>query len=142
MSDDGNRKTQKTEIFISGVPAPQGSKTLVGANTGRARMIEGSSTSGRQKLRSWRQAVTAAFKTVDPIGDTPVAIEIHFYMPKLKTGSNLTHAVKPDLDKLCRATFDAISDSGYWRDDSRVTHLTATKQRHHKTGAKIIVTKK
>ena len=105
-------------------------------------MIEGSSTSGRQKLRSWRQAVTAAFKTIDPIGDTPVAIEIHFYMPMLKTGNSFIHAVKPDLDKLCRATFDAISDSGYWRDDSRVIQLTATKQRHHKTGAKIIVTKK
>ncbi len=126
-------------IFVEGVPAPQGSKTLIGANSGRARMIEGSSTSGRQRLKSWRAAVTETFNHFEPVGDTPVTVTIDFYMPMLKTGKSTVHAVKPDIDKLLRATFDAISDSGYWKDDSRVVRVIATKQRADRTGANITI---
>lgn len=34
---------------------------------------------------------------------------------------------KPDLDKLCRAVLDALTDAGVWRDDSQVASLCAHK---------------
>jgi Holliday junction resolvase RusA-like endonuclease len=36
-------------------------------------------------------------------------------------------ATKPDLDKLCRAVLDALTDAGVWRDDSQVVMLSAGK---------------
>ena len=132
----------KTQIFfVEGTPAPQGSKTLIGTKTGRPRMIEGSSTTGRNKLKAWRTAVTEALRTTDPI-EGPVHVEINFYMPHLKNNKTTLHAVKPDIDKLIRATLDAITQSGYWKDDAQVIQITATKERGHPTGAQIIIDQK
>jgi Holliday junction resolvase RusA-like endonuclease len=37
-------------------------------------------------------------------------------------------AVKPDIDKLCRAILDGLQDGGLLAEDSRVVTLTATKR--------------
>lgn len=44
------------ELEVVGIPAPQGSKSAVLIG-GKARLIEGSSTTGREKHKSWRQGV-------------------------------------------------------------------------------------
>lgn len=43
-------------------------------------------------------------------------------------GRRLTQpSVRPDLDKLCRAVLDALTDAGIWHDDSQVCSLSAIK---------------
>ena len=133
--------TSHLTVWVDGIPAPQGSKTAI-ARGGRAHVIEGGSTTGRRKLKDWRAAVTTTlipFAGTDPI-EGAVEIRIEFHMPMLKAKPRHTqHAVKPDIDKLLRSTFDAISDAGIWRDDSRVAAVTASKCRSTRTGALITI---
>lgn len=114
------------EFEILGVPAPQGSKTRMpnGAT------IEGSSTAGRAKIRAWRQAVSAVARDIagdEPPIDEPLGIEIEFRLPMPKSRPKAAravgrwpHQVKPDIDKLLRATLDGLTDGGLIRDDSRI----------------------
>ncbi|MDR2975394.1 MAG: RusA family crossover junction endodeoxyribonuclease, partial [Propionibacteriaceae bacterium] len=49
---------------------------------------------------------------------------------------------KPDLDKLCRSTLDAITDAGIWADDCQVTCLVTSKHWGDRTtqGARVTIT--
>lgn len=111
-------------IRVHGVPAPQGSKRHVG----RGVMIESS-----KKVKPWRESVKwAAMECPEscnwPMVSGPVQVEITFYLPKPKSAKkNAVPDKKPDLDKLIRSTFDALTDAGVWEDDSRVVGLTAHK---------------
>jgi Holliday junction resolvase RusA-like endonuclease len=59
--------------------------------------------------------------------DVPVSVRITFLMPRPKTVKRHTPTVPPDIDKLCRAVLDALTDVGVWVDDSQVVDLGATK---------------
>ena len=121
-------------LFVPGVPAAQGSKRHVG----NGRMVEMS-----KRLGPWRAAIAEAIVEAgwqrDPILAGPVAVSLTFTMPRPKshygTGRNADR-LKPnapdwvstavgDIDKLCRAVLDAITEAGAWRDDSQVALLTA-----------------
>jgi crossover junction endodeoxyribonuclease RusA len=117
-------------ITVHGEPAPQGSKRHVG----RGVMVESSA-----KVKPWREAVkTAARDWMDSDTDIfmgtpaigPVVIEVTFTLRKPasapKTRTTWPQR-KPDLDKLLRSTFDALSDAGVWVDDSQVVEVTARK---------------
>lgn len=110
-------------LFVPGKPAPQGSKRHVGGG----RMIESSkATAPWRTTVAWHaaQAYTAA-----PLNG-PVVVSLGFVMPRpAATPKRSTPpAVKrPDLDKLTRAIFDALSGV-VWRDDSQVVQLAATKR--------------
>lgn len=124
-------------LTVHGTPAPQGSKTRNRA----AAMYESSA-----KVKPWREAVkTAALDALSydicwsPLIE-PVRVEVTFTLARPKhhygTGRNAgvvkasapQHPTgKPDVDKTTRATLDALTDAGVWRDDSFVTSLTATK---------------
>lgn len=137
---------------VHGTPAPQGSKRAFNHN-GRVVMIE----SGHERVRTWREDVKqAALKEMSERGAEtytgPVAVEVRFYLPRLKahyrTGKNahllrddapLYVAKKPDIDKLLRATLDALTAAGVWADDSQVAKVTATKTYLELAGADIIV---
>ena len=119
---------------VLGLPSPQGSKSAV-VRGGRAVLIEGASTAGRQAHRAWRESVAWAARSaaqthgaVDE--DAPVAVRVEFRMPKPK--SRAKKAVwadrKPDLDKLLRSTLDGLADGGLVRHDSRVVTLAASKR--------------
>jgi Holliday junction resolvase RusA-like endonuclease len=120
---------------VEGIPAPQGSKTAV-SNGGRARVIEGGSKTGRAAHRAWRQAVHDAacdYLLAEPI-NTPVqvAITFRFPMPKSRPSRDrhtgwAWHHVKPDLDKLVRATLDSLVTSQLLADDSRISRVLAEK---------------
>lgn len=98
-------------IVVQGVPAPQGSKSFKGMRKGKPVLVE----SSEHKLRPWRTAVAAAAVTARPstwdVLDGPLIADMVFTLPRLsdtpKTLRRLPQT-KPDLDKLARATGDAL----------------------------------
>ncbi len=108
---------------VLGVPAPQGSKRLVGGH-----MIEASAPT----VKAWRQDVAdtahEAWGGRPPL-DGPVYLSVRFVLPRPKSAPKRYrwHATRPDLDKLLRATKDALKTAGVYTDDGRVVSVTATK---------------
>lgn len=128
-------------IDVTGLPAPQGSKKgFYNHSLGRVQMVESS-----KKVKPWRQDVVAAAQAAaaeagweTAVG--PVDVEINFWMPRpryhFRTGAH-AHQLrpnapqfvdkKPDIDKLARATLDALTSSAVIRDDAQVARLVLTK---------------
>lgn len=127
-------------FFVPGRPSPQGSKRSVG----NGRFIEAS-----KYLPAWRKAVTeyAIYAATEHGWDTlhgPVTLEVVFYMERpssIKQSKRPHPVVPPDIDKLCRAIGDSLSDAGVWGDDSQVVKLVAFKRYadNHEQGAFISV---
>lgn len=124
---------------VSGIPAPQGSK-----NVYNGRLVESS-----KKVGPWRaavsQAVAATFQATgngDMFTD-PVEIWVTFYLPRPRTVKRLLPSIPPDLDKLERGLFDALTIAGVWSDDSLVVKSHATKlyDDGHEPGAVIAIKK-
>jgi Holliday junction resolvase RusA-like endonuclease len=110
-------------FWIDGEPAPQGSKNGFVKN-GRVVMVEAS-----KKVKPWRNAVELATKAqVSEPMTTPVEIALVFHVPRPKTVNRKWPAVKPDLDKLVRSTFDGLTTCGLYTDDALVIALSASKQ--------------
>lgn len=112
---------------VLGEPGPQGSKTRT-----RFGMIESS-----KKVKPWRIAVEQAVMVDHPFAMRtdpilfrfPVAVEIRFYLPRPKSAKKGARpATRPDIDKLCRSTFDALKTAGVYEDDGRVVNLHTTKR--------------
>lgn len=124
------------EIRVYGNPAPQGSKRFMGIRGGKGILVESS-----KAVKPWRQAVTfAAVASMESAGlnarhsgaaiTGAVSLDLVFTMPKPKSAPKRTVTMpdkKPDIDKLCRATMDALTDSGAIEDDARVVRLHALK---------------
>ena len=109
------------EITVYGTPGPQGSKRHVG----NGRMIESSS-----KVKPWREAVVWAARENGQKIAGPVGVSIVFTLPKPASAPKRRTTWpgrKPDIDKLVRSTFDALSTAGTFEDDARVVDLRATK---------------
>lgn len=105
---------------VYGYPAPKGSKRHVG----NGRLIESS-----KKLPAWMRVVkqeAAKNRPSAPI-DGPVDVSMDFYLPRPKRPRYDVPAVKPDADKLARSILDGLEAGGILKNDSRVTHLQATK---------------
>lgn len=111
-------------IRVYGRPAPQGSKRALGPG----RMVEMS-----KYVKPWRDDVrAAAFLTIaehsrgrgwEPL-DGPLIVRMVFTVAKPKAAPKTRRTwpcTMPDISKLCRATEDAITSAGIWRDDARVT---------------------
>ena len=115
------------DFFAEGTPVPQGSKNAY-VRGGRAVLVD-----ANPRLRAWRAAVrSAAEAAIAEAGwetlDEPCRVYLGFTMPRPKRPRWGVPAVKPDLDKLTRAVFDALTDAGVWRDDSRVVSMEVTKK--------------
>lgn len=132
-------------IFIQGRPAPQGSKTVGVAKSGRIYLRE--SAKGLKdwknicilECQSWRLA-QKGFRCID----FPVHIDFTFYLkiPKSKAQKTFAlspHAVKPDLSKLIRAVEDALVSAQVLKDDALVCAITAKKVYGVESGVKIEV---
>lgn len=117
----------RTEFSLSviGLPAPQGSKRHVG----NGRMVEAS-----KKVGPWREAVIEAvsrqFEATDDYTrfTGPVEITAVFYLPRPKTIRRVFPAVAPDLDKLERGLWDALTLAEVWADDGLVIRSHAEKR--------------
>lgn len=125
-------------LDVLGTPAPKGSgrAMLIG---GKARHIASGSTANQRAIKSWDVAVRCEAATwiarnvsgthsdrAQPwFSDRPLAVSIVFRMraPKKPRAAPMT---KPDIDKLARATLDALHGS-IFDDDSRVVELALVK---------------
>lgn len=132
------------EFRVYGVPAPQGSKTAF-VRGGKAVVVDGSSSTGRQKLSSWRAEVAREAQNIasGELLEGPIAVEINFVMPKPKSApkGKVFCDKKPDIDKLVRSTFDSMTGVLY-RDDSQVVSIKATKvymSPDEPSGARIVI---
>lgn len=105
-------------------PAPKGSY----------RFVRGHAIPMSKREKPWRNLVSdnariamtrEKFTQFDK--DVPVSVHITFLMPRPKTVKRHMPTVPPDIDKLCRAVLDALTDVGVWVDDSQVVDLGATK---------------
>jgi Holliday junction resolvase RusA-like endonuclease len=131
-------------IEVYGTPAPQGSKKAFairkgGVYTGKVAMAE----SSKERVKSWRQAVLEAAESAHAcvLDPGPVTLGVCFWMRrpaghygtgrnamKVRPSAPAVPAGKPDLSKLVRATEDALTDAGVWKDDAQVVDIVATKR--------------
>jgi len=130
---------------VLGVPAPQGSKTVMPGGI----MVDGTSTTGRAKHKAWRSAVADVARCA--AGDEPydgaLQVSISFRLPmpasrpaKVRTVGIWPKSTKPDIDKLIRSTLDGLTDGGLIVDDARIFALDVEKYEVIGwTGAEIVV---
>lgn len=121
--------TVEISFWVTGEPAPQGSKRHVGGG----RMIESST-----KVKPWREdvqnaALVARMHTPewDAVPDKAVELEATFWLrrpPSISEKKRPLPSVKPDLDKLLRSTMDALTTSGTLADDARVVGTRVYKK--------------
>ncbi|MEU3656476.1 RusA family crossover junction endodeoxyribonuclease [Streptomyces sp. NPDC032161] len=123
-------------IAVHGLAGPQGSKSPAGwgksRKTGKTIPLMRESS---KKVKPWREKVQAAIEAALLTGDAqylvgPVRADITFTMPKPVSAPKRRRtypAVYPDIDKLERSTYDAISKSGAWEDDGRVIENQSRK---------------
>lgn len=138
------------EFFVPGLPITQGSKrAFVNKYTGRAQLMEDAA-----RLKPWRACVSmAASQALNsrPHITGPVRVRLQFLFPRPKShyGTGRNHATlkataqplptgKPDLDKLQRAVFDALTHV-VWVDDSLVTEVFAIKRYNPEPGVLVAI---
>jgi Holliday junction resolvase RusA-like endonuclease len=141
--------TSLVNLFVPGVPRPQGSKQAFrNQHSGRIAVVESS-----KHVKTWRDDIRGALLDRLPSAAPftyPVTVCLGFVMPRPKfhyrTGRNAhllrdtapPHPIgKPDVDKLARAVLDAIGSAGVWVDDSQVVELHAAKGYGRTTGVLI-----
>lgn len=119
----------EVDITVYGTPAPQGSKTV---------FPNGGMRESSKYVKPWREAVKSA--ALDVLGKAdhgplhgPLEVDMCFYFARPKghygTGRNAGRlklsappfpAGIPDLSKLARATEDALTEAGAWKDDAQI----------------------
>lgn len=111
----------EVEFFVPGIPAPKGSKRHVG----NGRLIEAS-----KKLEPWTRAILDVVSNMDQFVpfDEPVEVWATYYLPRPATVHRELPSVPPDIDKLERGLFDALTKAGVWRDDSLVVDSHPSKR--------------
>jgi crossover junction endodeoxyribonuclease RusA len=109
------------EIIVYGAPAPQGSKRHVG----RGILVESS-----KACKPWREAVHWAAVESKARVRGPVEVVMTFTLAKPQSAPKRRRTWpdrRPDLDKLQRATLDALVSAGTIEDDGRVVAIRAAK---------------
>lgn len=140
--DEHGQHWHGVRLFVAGQPAPQGSKKAIHhKQSGKIVVMESS-----KKVRPWREDVRLALERhangTKFEQDTPVTVGLAFVMrrlaamPKTSRSGKPTpaHTKQPDLDKLTRAVFDAITSSGVWHDDSQATKFHTLEKRYAEIG--------
>lgn len=127
MIDLFENQRRRIVFRVIGVAQPKGStksfvvETAVGPRT--------ATTSDNPRLKDWQHLVASAAQPF--AGDLftgPVFVRASFFLPRPKSLPRKVsyHLKKPDLDKLLRATKDALTGVLY-RDDSQVVSLSGFK---------------
>ena len=98
-------------FVVAGIPATKGSARAVNdRRTGKARLIPSGSDVNKRAQASWSSVVATAARQAmagrPPIAG-PVEVRCVFWLPKARTSKLATP--RGDLDKLLRATWDAMT---------------------------------
>lgn len=124
------------ELVVPGTPATQGSMTLWRAPDGSERVKYPTSTVGHRNLVIG--TLVDYWQGAPPITG-PVAVTLVFQFPYLAKHFNAAKVRKlrldaptwkdtaPDLDKLVRLVFDALTIAGVWVDDKQGCDLRTQK---------------
>jgi Holliday junction resolvase RusA-like endonuclease len=119
---------------VTGLPASQGSKTAFrNQYTGRVNVVQAGTKASRMKFGEWRQAVTFAARVeAERYGtlDGELYCRLTFYLPKPKSRPKRDQwcTTQPDLDKLIRTVFDALTLGTLVADDARIVYCEAAKR--------------
>ncbi len=150
-------------LDILGTPAPKGSsRAFMNRSTGRAVLAPGGSAVNALKIKAWSTSVREQAllalpeQCVEPVFvNTPLVVVIVFRMArpsghwgkgknagKISSKAAAAPMSKPDIDKLVRATLDALTGLVF-DDDSRISQLSAVKEwaMPGREGARITVEK-
>lgn len=132
------------QFTVLGTPAPKGSRrAVINKWTGKAMTIPGGSKQNERNLKSWDVAVREAareatgFAAAPPFVNLPLVVTVVFRMRRPashwgKNGDLTARAVtarplvKPDIDKLLRATLDPMIGIVF-DDDARIVALQVHK---------------
>lgn len=122
-------------VFIEGIPRPQGSKQTFRRGN-RIVLVESS-----KHLPEWRRRLVSVLQehTGDYTPPKPAHVTLTFLMPRPKAHydtkghvkerfKHAAHTPRPDLDKLTRAVFDALTIAGIVEDDSHITSAVIAKR--------------
>lgn len=113
-------------FFVPGEPKSQGSmKTITPKGASKPVVIH-----SNPALKRWRKTVTQAADYLVReafVGGVVIDLTFHMLRPKTVTRPHPITRSAYDLDKLIRAVFDALTDSGAIEDDSRVVEVRARK---------------
>jgi Holliday junction resolvase RusA-like endonuclease len=132
---------------VAGTPAPKGSSRAMLTKTGHAVNVPSGSGVNRKRLKSWDVNVRDAASDVLSAGamrpaegplfvGQPIAVELVFRLARpaghwgkkgLRPRAPAWPAVKPDIDKLARATIDSLTGI-LFDDDSRIVTLLVQKE--------------
>lgn len=116
-------------FFAAGLPVPKGSgAALVSRSTGKPFW----KPSRSQSLYRWQASVRAfAASAMREAGQRlhagPVCIDLHFFLPRPRRPRCAMPDVRPDIDKLARAVFDALTGTCF-DDDCRVVKALVEKR--------------
>ena len=121
---------QIAKFTVFGKPQPQGStKAFIPRGWKRAII-----TSANSKMKPWRQEISGTAVAIVEAGAIPapkeeaVAITLDFFLerPKSIPKRRTALTVKPDLDKLVRASLDALTGI-LFVDDAQVVYIRTSK---------------
>lgn len=121
--------TAGMSLFVSGVPAPKGSRTLGRRRDGSTFLRPASNAEHRWTATVARAALArrAQLGGIEPPSGAPgYAVELAFAMPRPARPSH-AHPSRTDLDKLVRAVLDGLVEGGLLLDDRHVVELAASK---------------
>lgn len=107
-------------LFVDGDPVPQGSKRIA-----RGRLVNDNDAA----LKAWRKKICTAVEVLHHgvCEDGPMIVIAEFRMRRPRSVRRPFPSVRPDVDKLLRAVFDAMTDSNVWQDDGQVVAAVTSK---------------
>lgn len=121
---------KKLQFRAEGTPVPVGSFIPMKRKDGSLYVLRQNSAGAK----AWKRAVLAAAINAKNLQKWPkqntnanYTVSLSFLLPKPKTVKRSAPTVKPDIDKLCRGTLDALTQAGVIDDDARVCQLIACK---------------
>lgn len=127
-------------FYVRGAPIPQGSVTAHATRRKDGSLFAAVHYPSGSKLHGWRRAISVAARAEwgDEMTYNAIRLKLHYYMKRplshyrtvdmlLRRGyGEVHHENVPDLDKLVRATLDALTDVVY-ADDKQVIEIHAHK---------------
>ncbi len=112
-------------LFVAGVPAPKGSRTL-GRRRDGSTFTRPASNGEHRWAETVARAALAARARSSSLPGPPYAVRLDFRMPRPARPTH-RHPSTSDVDKLARCVVDALVVGGLLTDDRHVVELVAAK---------------